>query len=157
MSRRSGLNAAGLHRATITAGVEAPPNLVKTVYQYRNERRSAEFIRTAARRGESASEPTKARLVEFLDKNPAQFMPEYRSLSVLYLDPQEVAKELSPSEENIRTEYEDRLSSLVGAGAQATGTDPAAGRRSREKSPRHADGRPEFCRHLGREGNQRQV
>ncbi len=98
---------------TITAGVEAPPNLVKTVYQYRNERRSAEFIRTKRPAAGSAPEPTEARLVEFLDENPAQFMaPEYRSLSVLYLDPQEVARELSPSEENIRTEYEDRLSSL---------------------------------------------
>ena len=98
---------------TITAGVEAPPNLVKTIYQYRNERRSAEFIRTKRPAAGSAPEPTEARLIEFLDKNSAQFMaPEYRSLSVLYLDPQEVARELSPSEENIRSEYEDRLSSL---------------------------------------------
>lgn len=98
---------------TITAGVEAPPNLVNTVYQYRNERRTAEIVRTKRPAAGSAPEPTEAQLAEFLDKNAARFMsPEYRSLSILYLDPDEVAKELSPSEENIKTEYEDRLSSL---------------------------------------------
>lgn len=98
---------------TISAGVEAPPTLVNTVYQYRNERRTAEIVRTKRPAAGSAPEPTEAQLSEFLDKNATQFMsPEYRRLSILYLDPEEVAKELSPSEESIKTEYEDRLSSL---------------------------------------------
>ena len=98
---------------TITAGVEAPPNLVNTVYQYRNEKRTAEIVRTRRPAAGSAPEPTEAGLVEFLEKNSTQFMaPEYRQLSILYLDPEEVARELSPSEDKIRTEYEDRLSSL---------------------------------------------
>ncbi|MGB0630401.1 MAG: peptidyl-prolyl cis-trans isomerase [Alphaproteobacteria bacterium] len=98
---------------TITAGVEAPPNLVSAVYQYRNEKRTAEIIRASRPDAGSAPEPTEAQLAEYLDKNATQFMaPEYRRLSILHLDPEEVAKELSPSEESIRTEYEDRLSSL---------------------------------------------
>ena len=97
----------------ITAGVQAPPQLVNTVYQYRNERRTAEVIRTTRPSEASAPAPTEAQLAEFLEKNATRFMaPEYRRLSILYLDPAEVAKELSPSEERIRTEYEDRLASL---------------------------------------------
>ena len=38
---------------------------------------------------------------------------EHRQLSVLYLDPDKISKELSPSDESIRTEYEDRLSLIV--------------------------------------------
>ncbi|MEE2997477.1 MAG: peptidyl-prolyl cis-trans isomerase [Pseudomonadota bacterium] len=98
---------------TITTGVEAPPNLINTVYQYRNERRIAEIVRTKRPAAGSAPSPNETQLVEFLDKNFSGFMaPEFRRLSILYLDPAEVAKELSPSEESVRTEYEDRLPSL---------------------------------------------
>ena len=98
---------------TITTGVEAPPNLIDSVYQYRNERRIAEIVRTKRPAAGNAPSPNETQLVEFLDKNFSGFMaPEFRRLSILYLDPAEVAKELSPSEENVRTEYEDRLPSL---------------------------------------------
>lgn len=95
----------------ITAGVSAPPQLAETVYRYRNERRSADVVNI--KRAGTAPTPTDADLNAYLDKNSSQFRAqEYRQLSVLYLDPAEVAKELSPSEEKIKQEYEDRLTSL---------------------------------------------
>lgn len=95
----------------IIAGASAPPLLAETVYRYRNERRSADVIRI--KRAGTAPTPTDADLNAYLDKNSNRFRArEYRQLSVLYLDPAEVAKELSPSEERIKQEYEDRLTSL---------------------------------------------
>lgn len=95
----------------ISAGASAPPQLAETVYRYRNERRTADVIKV--KRSGAAPTPTEAELNAYLDKNANQFRAqEYRGLSVLYLDPAEVAKELSPSEERIQQEYEDRLTSL---------------------------------------------
>jgi peptidyl-prolyl cis-trans isomerase D len=97
----------------ISAGASAPPQLAETVYRYRNERRSADVIKIKRASMASAPTPTVADLNTYLDKNADRFRSqEYRKLSVLYLDPAEVAKELSPSEERIQQEYEDRLSSL---------------------------------------------
>lgn len=97
----------------ISAGVSAPPLLAETVYRYRNERRSADVIKIKRAPLANAPTPTETDLNGYLDKNGNRFRsPEYRALSVLYLDPVEVAKELSPSEEKIKEEYEDRLASL---------------------------------------------
>ena len=97
----------------ITAGAIAPPQLANTVFQYRNQRRSADVIKIKRSAIDRAPIPTDAELMAYLDKNSGQFRSaEYRRLSVLHLDPVEVARELSPSEEKIKQEYEDRLSVL---------------------------------------------
>lgn len=97
----------------ISAGAAAPPQLAETVYRYRNERRSADVVRIKRAALASAPTPTDADLNAYLEKNANQFRaPEYRRLSVLHMDPDQVAKELSPSEEKIQREYEDRLSGL---------------------------------------------
>ena len=97
----------------ISAGAAAPPQLAETVYRYRNERRSADVINIKRTSLGSAPTPTDTDLNAYLEKNVDQFRaPEYRRLSILHMDPAQVAKELSPSEERIQREYEDRLSSL---------------------------------------------
>ena len=97
----------------ISAGAAAPPQLAETVYRYRNERRSAGVIKIKRASLGSAPTPTDTDLNAYLEKNVDQFRaPEYRRLSILHMDPALVAKELSPSEERIQQEYEDRLSSL---------------------------------------------
>lgn len=97
----------------ITAGAIAPPQLAETVYRYRNERRTAYVIKVKRASIGAAPVPTEADLNAYLEKNANQFRaPEYRRLSVLHMDPDEVAKELSPSAERIQQEYEDRLSGL---------------------------------------------
>ncbi|MGZ0245939.1 MAG: SurA N-terminal domain-containing protein, partial [Alphaproteobacteria bacterium] len=97
----------------ISAGAAAPPQLAETVYRYRNERRSADVIKIKRASLGSAPTPTDTDLNAYLEKNVDQFRaPEYRRLSILHMDPAQVAKELSPSEERIQREYEDRLSSL---------------------------------------------
>ncbi|MFT5488404.1 MAG: peptidyl-prolyl cis-trans isomerase D [Paracoccaceae bacterium] len=97
----------------ITAGAAAPPQLAETVFRYRNERRSADVINVKRAPITSAPTPTDTDLNAYLEKNVDQFRaPEYRRLSILHMDPDQVAKELSPSAEQIQREYEDRLSGL---------------------------------------------
>lgn len=97
----------------ITAGATAPPQLAETVYRYRNERRSADVIKVKRATLASAPAPSTTDLNSYLEKNADQFRaPEYRRLSILHMDPDQVAKELSPSDERIQQEYEDRLSGL---------------------------------------------
>ena len=97
----------------ITAGAAAPPQLAETVYRYRNERRAADVVKITRGPLESAPAPTDAELNAYLEANADQFRaPEYRQLSILHMDPDQIAKELSPSEERIQQEYEYRLSAL---------------------------------------------
>ena len=97
----------------ITSGAAAPPQLAETIFRYRTERRSARVIKINRGPMSSAPTPTNTELTTYLEKNSEQFRaPEYRQLSILHMNPEEVAKELSPSEENIQREYEDRLSAL---------------------------------------------
>ena len=97
----------------ITAGAAAPPQLAETVYLYRNERRSADVVKIRRSPLETAPAPSDADLNAYLEKNADEFKaPEYRRLSILYMDPEQIAKELSPSEERIQQEYEYRLSAL---------------------------------------------
>ncbi len=103
----------GLLASAISGGVSAPATLADTIYRYRNERRAADIVKIPRPGVEGAPEPTDAQLTDYLDKNSEIFMaPEYRGLTVLYLNPEEVAKELSPPAERVREEYEYRLPTL---------------------------------------------
>lgn len=97
----------------ISGGVVAPSQLADTIYKYRNERRTAEMIRVKRPTVGGAPAPTEAQLQTFLDANPDPFLaPEYRKVTLLYMDPEETAKELSPDPQRIQEEYEFRLASL---------------------------------------------
>ena len=99
---------------TLSSGSLAPPQLTNTLFQHQNERRIAEFILIKRQITKNTPIAKDTDLQNYLNKNSTYFMaPEYRKMSVLYLNPKEIAKDLSPSKERIREEYEDRLSSLV--------------------------------------------
>ena len=87
----------------------APRALLNTIYKYRNEKRVAEIVKIPFGKASDIRNPKEAELVEFHKKNPAQFTaPEYRQVTAIFLDPMEVAKELTPSEDRIKQEYEYR-------------------------------------------------
>ena len=103
----------GFVARAITGGVAGPESLADAIWQYRNEKRSAEVIAVPRQPLAKAPTPSDAELAAYLKKNADQFMaPEYRRLTVLYLNPDQVAKELAPSPEKIQEEYQDRLPTL---------------------------------------------
>jgi len=87
----------------------APKALQNIIYKYRNEQRVAEIVKIPFGKASYIRKPKEAELVEFHKKNPAQFTaPEYRQITAIFLDPVELAKELNPTEDRIKQEYEYR-------------------------------------------------
>ena len=98
----------------VRSGVSSPPQLADIIYRHNNERRFAELVDLSRQPTKSAPAPSEGQLTSFLKDHQSSFMaPEYRRLTVLYLDPDDIAKEMSPSPESIREEYENRLDSIV--------------------------------------------
>ncbi|MEE2662187.1 MAG: SurA N-terminal domain-containing protein [Pseudomonadota bacterium] len=99
---------------TLSSGSLAPPQLTNILFQHQNERRIAEIILIKRQITKNTPIAKDTDLKNYLNKHSSYFMaPEYRKMSVLYLDPKEIAKDLSPSKQRIREEYEDRLGSLI--------------------------------------------
>ena len=103
----------GFLTGVIEDGASAPPLLADIVFRFRGERRSAEFVSVARKDPGTVRVPSDAELADYFAKNEDAFRaPEYRRLSVLYLDPGEIAKEMEPDPERVREEYESRRASL---------------------------------------------
>mgnify|MGYP001293496153 CR=1 FL=1 len=84
-----------------------PKRLVDILYKYRNEKRVAEIIKIPYGNSSTIRSPSNSELAAFHRKNPESFTsPEYRSVTAIFLDPAEIAKELSPDPEKIKEEYE---------------------------------------------------
>ena len=97
----------------ITEGSVAPDHLADQLYRYRNERRVADVMVVKRAAASAAPKPTDAQIREFYSKNEALFTaPELRTVTVLYLDPDTMAKEVGVSEDELKDEYEASLASL---------------------------------------------
>ncbi len=93
----------------LRTSAHVPKALLNTVYKYRNEQRVADIVKIPYGKAAEIRAPKEAELVEFHKKNPARFTaPEYRQVTAIFLDPVEVAKELTPSADQIKQEYEYR-------------------------------------------------
>ncbi len=111
-SLRKGLVANQL-TAAVVAGATAPDPLHHAIYRYRGEKRVADVLKIPSASLPAVPEPTQADLAAFHDKHKAMFTaPEMRDLTVLYLDPDQVAKEVKPPEDQIKATYQERLPSL---------------------------------------------
>ena len=98
----------------IEDGASAPPLLADIVFRFGGERRSVEFVSIARKNPETVPAPSDAEMADYFSKNEDAFKaPEYRRLSVLYLDPADIAKEMEPDPERVREEYENRQASLA--------------------------------------------
>ena len=121
----------------VAAGSIAPDHMVDQFYRYRNEKRTADVVVVRRASSGAAPEPTDAQLREYHSKNEALFTaPELRTVTALYLDPDEMAKEIAVSDDEIKDEYENRLSSLIiperRRVRQIVTADEAAARRARQ-------------------------
>lgn len=95
------------------AATTVPKILQDTLFKYRNEQRVAELVTIPYGKLADIKAPSDTDLDKFYKDNPGLFTaPEYRSIAAIYLDPQEVAKDVRPPEDRIREEFEDRKASL---------------------------------------------
>ena len=99
---------------TLTDGVEPPKTLVDRLYDWRNQKRSAQIVTIPVDQATPVPAPTKEQVEAYYKAHSADYTaPEYRALSYIYLDPKAVAKKITVSDEKLRALYKDRLPQLV--------------------------------------------
>ena len=93
----------------VAAGATAPKILADRLYLYRNETRVAETFLVSANSMPEPAEPTEDELKAFHDAHQDMFQaPEYRSLVVVRLTPDQFAAGLTVPEDKLQQAYQQR-------------------------------------------------
>lgn len=96
--------------AAITAHAEVPSQMLDPLYRFRNERRSAEYVKVTNASVTGIGTPDEAAMAAFHKSHSARFMaPEFRSVTFVNLDPNILAEGVDVPDDKLRKEYEDRI------------------------------------------------
>lgn len=88
----------------------ASHTLTNAIYRYRNEKRVAEFVRLKHSSLTDIPAPDTATLAKYHKDNAARFTaPEYRAVTLVRMQAEDIAGEIDVSEDKIKEEYESRL------------------------------------------------
>ena len=102
----------GLRRqiaGTITAGLEPPKLLIDALTRFQNEQRSADYVKLDAAQAGTIEAPSPEALATYFDDHKTQFRaPEYRKLSFVAINPEEVGKWSEVSDEDAKKLFEQR-------------------------------------------------
>ena len=97
----------------VTAGAAAPQPTVDLLYQYRNEKRSADIVALPTAAAPDVGQPNEDELKAFYEKHPDLFRaPEYRGFTLVSLDPSDIAKDIEIPEAKLKEEYDQRQDEL---------------------------------------------
>ncbi len=106
----------GLRRqiaGTISAGLEPPKVLIDALTRFQNEQRSVEYIKLDAAQAGTIDPPSPETLAAFFDDHKTQFRaPEYRKLSFVVINPEEIGKWTEVSDEDAKKAFELRRDKL---------------------------------------------
>jgi peptidyl-prolyl cis-trans isomerase D len=102
----------GLRRqiaGTISAGLEPPKLLIDALTRFQNEQRSVDYIKLDAAQAGTIDAPSPETLAAYFDDHKTQFRaPEYRKLSFVVVNPEEVGKWSEVSDEDAKKVFEQR-------------------------------------------------
>jgi peptidyl-prolyl cis-trans isomerase D len=102
----------GLRRqiaGTITAGLEPPKLLIDALTRFQNEQRSADYVKLDAAQAGTIEAPSPETLDAYFDDHKTQFRaPEYRKLSFVMINPEEIGKWAEVSDEDAKKLFEQR-------------------------------------------------
>ncbi len=94
---------------SIMVGVNAPKVMSDAVFSYRNEKRTAEIVVVEDASVPESVDPAQSVLEAYHKDNAKQFTaPEYRKLTFVHLNADELAKEIDVSEDDISEGYDAR-------------------------------------------------
>ena len=94
---------------SVSAGAVAPRVLSEAVYRHREERRVAEVMVVPLSAVGAVETPDETALAAFHRENIARFMaPEYRTVSYVTLQPEDLIGEVQVSDEELREEFDAR-------------------------------------------------
>ena len=102
----------GLRRqiaGTITAGLEPPKLMIDALTRFQNEQRSVDYIMLDAAQAGTIDTPSPETLAAYFEDHKTQFRaPEYRKLSFIAVNPEEVGKWSEVSDEDAKKAFEQR-------------------------------------------------
>ncbi len=99
---------------TVRVGATAPSSLAATLLAYRAERRVADLVELPFVAAPAPPEPTEQQLRRHHENNPDLFTaPEYRSVAFLLLTPEDVAREITVSESELRAAFAERAADFA--------------------------------------------
>jgi peptidyl-prolyl cis-trans isomerase D len=94
----------------IADGATPAKALTEALLRYRGERRAADTYLVATAAVGALPAPTDAQLEDYLKANSSRFMrPEYRTLSVLVLSPDQLTARITVSDADAKKAYQERL------------------------------------------------
>lgn len=97
----------------VTGGAAVPQPIVDLLYQYRNEKRTADIVSLPAAAVTDVGQPSEDELKSFYDQHQDMFRaPEYRSFTLASLSPADVAKGIEIPEAKLKEEYDQRQEEL---------------------------------------------
>jgi peptidyl-prolyl cis-trans isomerase D len=97
----------------VTAGALAPQPVVDLLYEYRNEKRTADIVSLPVSGVPDVGQPREEQLKTFYEAHPDLFRaPEYRGFTLVSLDPSEIAKDIEVPEAKLKDEYDQRQDEL---------------------------------------------
>ena len=96
----------------VTGGAVLPQPVVDLLYEYRNEKRTADIVSFNAA-GIDIGQPSEEQLKSFYEQHQDMFRaPEYRGFTLASLSPSDVAKGIEIPEAKLKEEYEQRQDEL---------------------------------------------
>jgi peptidyl-prolyl cis-trans isomerase D len=94
---------------TISAGLEPPKVLIEALSRFQNEQRSIEYVKLEAAQAGAIDPPLPETLAGYFDDHKTQFRaPEYRKISFVVINPEEVGKWATVSDEDARKIFAER-------------------------------------------------
>ncbi|WP_029007646.1 peptidylprolyl isomerase [Azospirillum halopraeferens] len=101
--------ARGLVAGAVAGGAVAPQPLVADLYRHREERRVAEVITLPNAVAGDVGQPDEAAVQAYYEAHPVRFTaPEYRAITIARLELDDLAREITVSDNDLRAEYEDQ-------------------------------------------------
>ena len=97
----------------ITNAIPVPTKLAEQLYTYTSEKRLVDYIEIPYSRFDNMAPATDTELSSYYETEKQNYLaPEFKSVSYLHLDPKEVAKTVTLSEEQIEEEFLAQKDSL---------------------------------------------
>ncbi|MBB5750965.1 peptidylprolyl isomerase [Prosthecomicrobium pneumaticum] len=91
----------------LSGGAKAPETLLQALNTYRSEARTIRYMVVPASLVGTVADPNADELAAYFDEHKADWRaPEYRSVTLLKVDPADIAKPADVSEEDARARYE---------------------------------------------------
>src|SRR6202158_4048980 len=98
---------------TISAGLEPPKFLIEALSRFQNEQRGIEYVKLDAAHAGTIDPPSPETLAAYFDDHKTQFRaPEYRKISFVVINPEEIGKWATVSDEDARKMFEQRRDKL---------------------------------------------